>query len=595
MKPTQRMGSPAGLTLASIVLVLAGLAGCGEYAGEEAGAGYEIGTTCQALTKKCGVDKYAGPQGADVSYYQGNFTWTGKGLKFGYARISDGAPNTGFVDPQFNNNWSKMKAAGILRGAYQFFRPGQNVTAQANYMVQKVGGKLGSGDMPCMIDVEATDGQSPATIASKIKTWLSIVQKGTGKKPIIYTGAYFWQDHVKDTSLGGYPLWIANYGATCPLVPNGWSNWTIWQYCDGQTKYCSNGQGFDRDVFNGTVTDLKKFAGASVAPYYAASYVNQSFPLATTALKMVPHQTIASYITLKNTGTKAWDSKTRLGTTEPKDRKSAFADSSWISPSRPAGVSGTVQPGDTHKFKFNLRAPTKLGDYHEYFGVLEEGVHWFSDPGQGGPPTNQLQAYIKVVRADWGGELVSTEFSGATDTTITMELGSTLEGTITIKNTGKQTWTSGKTKLAPIPRDEASPLADTSWLDPTRVSTVDADVPTGSSFDFPVKLHAAAVGDHTQAFGLVEEGVTWFADAPKGGGPPEDQLELHVVVVPQGAADVAGPDAGAVRGTDGGTAYSEGGARGTDGCSIGGAPGGTGTALLLLLLGLGWILRRRLA
>ena len=95
-------------------------------------------------------------------------------------------------------------------------------------------------------------------------------------------------------------------------------------------------------------------------------------------------QTIASYITLKNSGTKAWDAKTRLGTTKPRDRASVFADSSWIAPNRPAGVTGTVAPGSSYKFKFNLHAPSKTGTYYEYFGVLEEGVHWFSDAGQGG-------------------------------------------------------------------------------------------------------------------------------------------------------------------------------------------------------------------
>lgn len=212
-----------------------------------------VGTTSEALTKVCGVSPSGPVQGRDVSYYQGNFDWQAQkaaGVDFGYARISDGL---GFIDPQFGNNWSKMKAAGILRGAYQFFEPGQDATQQANMMVSKVGGMLGDGDLPCMIDVEATGGQSPATIASKVQTWLDVVEKGTGRTPVIYSGAYFWQDYVKSTSFGGYPLWIANYGATCPLVPDGWKNWLIWQYSDG------NGS-LDHDVFNGTLAELQALA-----------------------------------------------------------------------------------------------------------------------------------------------------------------------------------------------------------------------------------------------------------------------------------------------------------------------------------------------
>jgi protein-S-isoprenylcysteine O-methyltransferase Ste14 len=65
-----------------------------------------------------------------------------------------------------------------------------------------------------MIDVEATGGQSGATIAAKVRHWLQIVEKGTGRRPIIYTGSYFWQDHVGDTSFGSYPIWIAAYVGT---------------------------------------------------------------------------------------------------------------------------------------------------------------------------------------------------------------------------------------------------------------------------------------------------------------------------------------------------------------------------------------------
>ncbi len=134
---------------------------------------------------------------------------------------------------------------------------------------------------------------------------------------------------------------------------------------------------------------------------YAASFVSQSFPLATTTMKMTEGDVVPSYIELKNTGTKAWDSKTRIGTTQPRDRASKFADSSWIADNRPSAVVGTVAPGATYKFTFNLAATTP-GTFDEFFGVVEEGVAWFSDSGQGGPPDNDLEVKI-VVAAKTGG------------------------------------------------------------------------------------------------------------------------------------------------------------------------------------------------
>ena len=198
----------------------------------------------------CGASANGPVQGVDVSTYQGNFNWPGAHVDFGYARISDG---TGSIDSKFDENWTNMKSAGVMRGAYQFFEPGESEVAQANMMVAKVG-HLGSGDLPAMIDVEATGGQSPATIAAKVRHWLQIVEAGTGKRPFIYTGSYFWQDHVKDSSFGQYPIWIAAYGPSCPSLPAGWSKWLMWQYSDGNGK-------LDHDVFNGSLAELRAYAG----------------------------------------------------------------------------------------------------------------------------------------------------------------------------------------------------------------------------------------------------------------------------------------------------------------------------------------------
>jgi MYXO-CTERM domain-containing protein len=130
---------------------------------------------------------------------------------------------------------------------------------------------------------------------------------------------------------------------------------------------------------------------------YAATFVAQSFPYATTTLTMTAGQVLPSYIELKNTGSATWDKSTRIGTTEPRDRVSVFADGTWVAPDRPAAVSGTVPPGGTYKFTFDLAAPQTPGLYDEHFGVVQESVAWFSDPGQGGPPDTDLEVKIQVV------------------------------------------------------------------------------------------------------------------------------------------------------------------------------------------------------
>jgi len=150
------------------------------------------------------------------------------------------------------------------------------------------------------------------------------------------------------------------------------------------------------------------------ASEYAAEFVSQSFPLATTTMMMTEGDVVPSYIELKNTGTKTWDSNTRIGTTQPRDRVSTFADSTWVADSRPAAVKGTVAPGATYKFTFDLAA-TKAGTYDEFFGVVEDGVAWFSDPGQGGPPDNDLEVKIVVAAAKTSPDAGKDDDAGSKD------------------------------------------------------------------------------------------------------------------------------------------------------------------------------------
>jgi MYXO-CTERM domain-containing protein len=304
---------------------------------------------------------------------------------------------------------------------------------------------------------------------------------------------------------------------------------------------------------------------------YAAAYVSQSFPLASTALTMVEGQTIPSFIELKNGGTQTWDSSTKIGTTQPRDRDSVFADSTWLAPNRPAAVSGTVAPGGSFKFQFDLHAPDKPGTYYEYFGVVQEAVAWFSDPGQGGPADNDLEVQIQVIAPQYRGDFKDQSFPLA-PTALMAHEGDVISGYVELTNSGTQTWKAGTTKLAPIPRDKPSPFADKSWLSPTRISSVAADVAPGAVGRFDVTLDAMQVGDFEVDFGLVEESVTWFADATLGGGPADGFLRVHLVVVPAGTPIDGGADGGS-----GGTSHSgSGSGAGSSGGSGAGNDGGTG-------------------
>jgi lysozyme len=201
--------------------------------------------------------------GVDVSYYNDTINWpTAKnaGVDYAFIRVSDG---TGFHDPKFAQNWTNSKAAGVLRGAYQFFRPSQDVNAQADILINAIKNDFGSGDLPPVIDVEVTGSVSAATITARVHQWINRVKAALGVDPIIYTGFYFWRDNVGNPSgFANNPLWVAAYVSHCPDIPSNWSKWAFWQYYD-KGKVAGIPGDVDVDHFNGSLDDLIAFAGGT--------------------------------------------------------------------------------------------------------------------------------------------------------------------------------------------------------------------------------------------------------------------------------------------------------------------------------------------
>lgn len=195
-------------------------------------------------------------KGIDVSEYQGTIDWTQvktAGKDFAVIRVSDG---TGHLDTKFAANWSGAKNAGVVRGAYQFYRASVDATAQANLLLSKIG-TYQDTDIPPVLDVEVMDGQSKATVLQGIATWVSVVAPAIGRKPIIYTSPGFWNGLGAPTNTTA-TLWVAHWGVSSPTLPNSWNAWYFWQYSDTGSVGGISGA-VDLDEFHGGSADLSQF------------------------------------------------------------------------------------------------------------------------------------------------------------------------------------------------------------------------------------------------------------------------------------------------------------------------------------------------
>jgi GH25 family lysozyme M1 (1,4-beta-N-acetylmuramidase) len=166
-------------------------------------------------------------------------------------------------DPVFHRDWPKLKAAGLVRGAYLFlrfphrgWRPAPSPAAQARAFIATVG-RLDPSDLPPSLDVEfpgagrKETGMTARQLLEGVREAWRTLRDHYGVAPIVYTSARVWRedlDNLPAPDLVESPLWLARYpypkgpavygprivaGLRPPPVPPPWgdaTNWWIHQY-----------------------------------------------------------------------------------------------------------------------------------------------------------------------------------------------------------------------------------------------------------------------------------------------------------------------------------------------------------------------------
>jgi lysozyme len=217
------------------------------------GRGAEFVTTAISEGKAVGID---------VSSHSGAVDWNKvrtAGVTFAFIKATEGI---NFRDPKFKDYWDESKTAGIVRGAYHFWRHGDDPKKQAQELLSTV--YLGPGDLPLAVDFESTPGGFNPSSPDEFKTdllhfkeFLRLIEAQSGCKPIIVTGSFWKQISVTVVEeFKEYPLWEFHYGSSPGPFPP-WSKWTFWAVSDAVSV---NGlPRYDVNIFNGSPAELRDF------------------------------------------------------------------------------------------------------------------------------------------------------------------------------------------------------------------------------------------------------------------------------------------------------------------------------------------------
>lgn len=206
--------------------------------------------------------------GTDVSFYQDD-PQTPEGINFVKMRANAEyviirAGQNLWTDRDFKVNWREAKLAGLPRGSYWFFDSRADPKNQAELWAAQFNGDF--GELPLFADFEESYG-GPFKGWRNWKVFLeSIKQLIPGKEIGIYTAYYYWNTNTVSAGASAadlayfkqYPLWVANYGVSTPLMPKPWTDWTFWQFTergDGKLYGVESGN-IDLNYFNG---DLDAF------------------------------------------------------------------------------------------------------------------------------------------------------------------------------------------------------------------------------------------------------------------------------------------------------------------------------------------------
>lgn len=177
-------------------------------------------------------------------------------IRFIYIKSTEGSS---MVNKYYHGDYHQAKAHGFKVGSYHFFSTISPAGTQANHFLKH--SNIKRGDLPPVLDVEPMPSQiekmgGTSVLLARVRTWLRLVQRATGTKPILYVSQTFVNRYLSRAPdlKRDYKIWIARYGEYKPDI-----HLVYWQLCpDGRVKGI-HGE-VDINVFNGYKEAFDKFA-----------------------------------------------------------------------------------------------------------------------------------------------------------------------------------------------------------------------------------------------------------------------------------------------------------------------------------------------
>jgi lysozyme len=200
--------------------------------------------------------------GIDVSKYQGEIDWpevAASGAAFAFIKATEGGD---VFDERFLANWAGAARAGVARGAYHFYYFCRPAGEQAAWFLAHV--PRDAAALPPVLDMEWNHRSRtcpyrppPEEVRAEMATFLAIVGRHTGRRPIVYTTVDFYADNEL-WRMRGHDFWLRSVAGHPSAVYPG-QPWTFWQYTGTGVVPGIEGP-TDINVFAGSPAEFQRWA-----------------------------------------------------------------------------------------------------------------------------------------------------------------------------------------------------------------------------------------------------------------------------------------------------------------------------------------------
>jgi lysozyme len=210
----------------------------------------------------------------DISHHQSNVDFAkvaGGGIRGVIHKSTNASAGR---DAKHDSRRPLAHAEQLLWGSYHFGTGDTDGVSQAKFFLDAT--QPQTGDL-LALDYEPNKSGNkqigPDMTIKQAREFVQHVADETGNYPMLYSSS-FLKDKLNgkiDPVLVQCPLWLARYNknGTEPVIPNGWTHWTLWQYTgdgighDPMTVPGIKGE-IERDYFIGKLTQLEQYWGQNL-------------------------------------------------------------------------------------------------------------------------------------------------------------------------------------------------------------------------------------------------------------------------------------------------------------------------------------------